>query len=73
MLITVLGLSSSGEARFDCPLSASRISKLLLTTAIQIAYFYSSRIMAAGQHDMTEIIGTDVFTATLAGARGYVT
>ncbi|CAD0107160.1 unnamed protein product [Aureobasidium uvarum] len=25
----------------------------------QIAYFYSSRIMAAGQHDMTEIIGTE--------------
>lgn len=24
----------------------------------KIAYFYSSRIMAAGQHDMTEIIGT---------------
>lgn len=25
----------------------------------KIAYFYSSRIMAAGQHDMTEIIGTE--------------
>lgn len=25
----------------------------------KIAYFYSSRIMAAGQHDMSEIIGTD--------------
>ncbi|KAH8898910.1 NAD(P)-binding protein [Thozetella sp. PMI_491] len=25
----------------------------------KIAYFYSSRMMAAGQHDMTEIIGTD--------------
>lgn len=25
----------------------------------QIAYFYSSRMMAAGQHDMTEIIGTE--------------
>lgn len=25
----------------------------------RIAYFYSSRMMAAGQHDMTEIIGTD--------------
>lgn len=25
----------------------------------KIAYFYSSRIMAAGQHDMTEMIGTD--------------
>ncbi|KAF2100277.1 NAD(P)-binding protein [Rhizodiscina lignyota] len=25
----------------------------------KIAYFYSSRMMAAGQHDMTEIIGTE--------------
>ncbi|KAF2721021.1 NAD(P)-binding protein [Polychaeton citri CBS 116435] len=25
----------------------------------RIAYFYSSRMMAAGQHDMTEIIGTE--------------
>lgn len=25
----------------------------------RVAYFYSSRMMAAGQHDMTEIIGTD--------------
>ena len=25
----------------------------------KIAYFYGSRMMAAGQHDMTEIIGTD--------------
>ena len=25
----------------------------------KIAYFFSSRIMAAGQHDMTEIIGTE--------------
>lgn len=25
----------------------------------KVAYFYSSRIMAAGQHDMTEIIGTN--------------
>lgn len=25
----------------------------------KIAYFYSSRMMAAGQHDMTEIIGTN--------------
>lgn len=25
----------------------------------KIAYFYSSRMMAAGQHDMTEIVGTD--------------
>ncbi|CAK3995966.1 myo-inositol 2-dehydrogenase [Lecanosticta acicola] len=25
----------------------------------RVAYFYSSRIMAAGQHDMTEVIGTE--------------
>jgi myo-inositol 2-dehydrogenase/D-chiro-inositol 1-dehydrogenase len=25
----------------------------------KVAYFYSSRMMAAGQHDMTEIIGTE--------------
>lgn len=25
----------------------------------KIAYFYSSRMMAAGQHDMTEVIGTE--------------
>ena len=25
----------------------------------KIAYFYSSRMMAAGQHDMTEIVGTE--------------
>ncbi|KAJ2896012.1 hypothetical protein MKZ38_005984 [Zalerion maritima] len=25
----------------------------------QIAYFYSSRMMASGQHDMTEVIGTE--------------
>ncbi|KAH7359260.1 hypothetical protein B0T11DRAFT_259176 [Plectosphaerella cucumerina] len=36
----------------------------------KIAYFYSSRMMAAGQHDMTEIIGTDGKLAVNANPTG---
>ncbi|KAK7429701.1 hypothetical protein QQZ08_003727 [Neonectria magnoliae] len=36
----------------------------------KIAYFYSSRMMAAGQHDMTEIIGTDGKLAVNANPSG---
>ncbi|KAI0097577.1 hypothetical protein GGR51DRAFT_540781 [Nemania sp. FL0031] len=36
----------------------------------RIAYFYSSRMMAAGQHDMTEIIGTDGKLAVNANPQG---
>lgn len=36
----------------------------------KIAYFYSSRMMAAGQHDMTEIIGTDGKLAVNANPQG---
>ncbi|KAI1424858.1 hypothetical protein F5Y12DRAFT_428025 [Xylaria sp. FL1777] len=36
----------------------------------KIAYFYSSRMMAAGQHDMTEIIGTEGKLAVNANPQG---
>ncbi|KAJ2981252.1 hypothetical protein NUW58_g6732 [Xylaria curta] len=36
----------------------------------KIAYFYSSRMMAAGQHDMTEIIGTEGKLAINANPQG---
>lgn len=36
----------------------------------KIAYFYSSRMMAAGQHDMTEIIGTEGKLAINANPSG---
>lgn len=36
----------------------------------KIAYFYSSRMMAAGQHDMTEIIGTNGKLAINANPMG---
>lgn len=36
----------------------------------KIAYFYSSRMMAAGQHDMTEVIGTDGKLAINANPTG---
>lgn len=36
----------------------------------KVAYFYSSRMMAAGQHDMTEVIGTDGKLAINANPQG---
>ncbi|KAH7175851.1 hypothetical protein EDB81DRAFT_674295 [Dactylonectria macrodidyma] len=36
----------------------------------KVAYFYSSRMMAAGQHDMTEIIGTEGKLAINANPTG---
>ncbi|KAI0860833.1 hypothetical protein F4860DRAFT_477865 [Xylaria cubensis] len=36
----------------------------------KIAYFYSSRMMAAGQHDMTEIIGTEGKLSVNANPQG---
>ncbi|KAI0967922.1 hypothetical protein F4678DRAFT_228828 [Xylaria arbuscula] len=36
----------------------------------KLAYFYSSRMMAAGQHDMTEIIGTEGKLAVNANPQG---
>ena len=36
----------------------------------KVAYFYSSRMMAAGQHDMTEIIGTEGKISVNANPQG---
>lgn len=38
----------------------------------RLAYFYSSRMMAAGQHDMTEVIGTEGKLAVNANPTGQL-